>query len=228
MPLTETDGDNNGNSAMKERCKVSKGTDDDTVADSMATAAVAAATAAVDSNDSSNGTAIASIVNRYKMERKNVQQGSDDAKDVTGQINRPAVAADAVPSIQSYSSSIIQTILHQDSVRVKIADLGNACYEVIIYRADTYYYLSRREGHFFFHLVSSRFIPFDFAFQSESFSPTTFHFYVSFNFLNPFPSIYFNPINLISFIVIPYQYTFSILIPFQFILFQSFPIKNVP
>lgn len=144
VPLPATDGDNNGNSAMKERREGAKGTNDGTVADPLATAAVTTA-AAVDSNDCSNGTAIASIVNRYKMERKNVQQGSDDAKDVTGQINRPAVVADTVPSIQSYSSSIIQTILHQDSVRVKIADLGNACYEVIINRANTYYLLSVAE-----------------------------------------------------------------------------------
>lgn len=77
---------------------------------------------------SSSGTT-ASIVNRYKMERKNSQQGTE----VGSKVLAASSLAGTIPSIQSYSSSIIQTILRQDNVRVKIADLGNACYEVINY-----------------------------------------------------------------------------------------------
>lgn len=64
--------------------------------------------------------ATASIVNRYKIERKNSQCNS--GKTAQEDTER------AIPTIHSYSNAI-QTMINSGNVSVKIADLGNACYD---------------------------------------------------------------------------------------------------
>ncbi|XP_037051096.1 SRSF protein kinase 3-like [Bradysia coprophila] len=77
--------------------------------------------------DISNFGATASIVNRYKMERKNSQSHAGKMLITSNSRDEPESKVN-IPSTQSYSNAI-QTLINSSNVRVKIADLGNACYD---------------------------------------------------------------------------------------------------
>lgn len=98
--------------------------------------------------DLANFGATANIVNRYKMERKNSQSHAGKMVSLQTNCNLSNIRLRKrsfqllssnsrdetesrvnIPSTQSYSNAI-QTLINSSNVRVKIADLGNACYDV--------------------------------------------------------------------------------------------------
>lgn len=72
-----------------------------------------------------NPPATTTNIKRYKMERNNSQQSQH------GKLDSSTVTEPKLPSLsQECYSSVMDTLVNNHNVQVKIADLGNACYDV--------------------------------------------------------------------------------------------------